>query len=55
MGTRRGRGQGRKLIKDVIKLVTTAGNFQWSTHLRISHPRREGAGVFVHLTPISHV
>lgn len=26
-GARRGKGQRRKLIKDVIKLVTTAGNF----------------------------
>lgn len=51
-GARRGKGQGRKLIKDVIKLVTTAGNFHGAhTSLRVSHPRREGAGVFVHPLP----
>ena len=41
-GTRRGRGQGRKLIKDVIKLVTPAGNFR-RAHTQGFAPKERGS------------
>lgn len=54
-GTRRGRGQGRKLIKDVIKLVTTAGNFHVEHIPQDFAPKERGSWGICTPTPISHV